>query len=61
MCRFGHTRARSLGESRLDPGARDGMKFADELGASFTVAFSPDRRPVDHDWMFEQPGLFFGT
>jgi pimeloyl-ACP methyl ester carboxylesterase len=37
----------------------DGMKFADELGASFTVAFSPDRRPVDHDWMFEQPDLFF--
>jgi pimeloyl-ACP methyl ester carboxylesterase len=37
----------------------DGMKFADALGASFTVAFSPDRRPVDHDWMFEQPDLFF--
>jgi pimeloyl-ACP methyl ester carboxylesterase len=37
----------------------DGMRFADELDASFTVAFSPDRRPVDHDWMFEQPQLFF--
>lgn len=37
----------------------DGMKFADELGASFTVAFAPDRRAVDHDWMFEEPELFF--
>jgi pimeloyl-ACP methyl ester carboxylesterase len=37
----------------------DGLKFADELGASFTVAFAPDRRAVDHDWMFEQPDLFF--
>jgi pimeloyl-ACP methyl ester carboxylesterase len=37
----------------------DGMKFADELSASFTVAFSPDRRVVDHDWMFEEPELFF--
>jgi pimeloyl-ACP methyl ester carboxylesterase len=37
----------------------DGMRFADELGAGFTVAFAPDRRPVDHDWMFEDPELFF--
>jgi pimeloyl-ACP methyl ester carboxylesterase len=37
----------------------DGVRFADELSASFTVAFAPDRRAVDHDWMFEQPGLFF--
>jgi pimeloyl-ACP methyl ester carboxylesterase len=37
----------------------DGVKFADELEASFTVAFAPDRRAVDHDWMFEQPELFY--
>jgi len=37
----------------------DGIEFAEELHASFTVAFAPDRRPVDHDWMFEQPDLFF--
>jgi pimeloyl-ACP methyl ester carboxylesterase len=37
----------------------DGIRFADELNASFTLAFAPDRRPVDHDWMFEQPELFF--
>jgi pimeloyl-ACP methyl ester carboxylesterase len=37
----------------------DGIKFARELDATFTVALAPDRRPIDHDWMFEQPQLFF--
>jgi len=36
----------------------DGRAFARELGASFTVASGPDRRPLDHDWMFQQPELF---
>ena len=33
----------------------DGQEFARRLGASFTVAVDP---PVDHDWMFDDPGLF---
>lgn len=37
---------------------RDGRAFARALGASFTVAHSPDGRPVDHDWMFQDPDLF---
>ena len=37
----------------------DGRRFARELNASFTVATSADRRPVDHDWMFQDPELFF--
>jgi pimeloyl-ACP methyl ester carboxylesterase len=37
---------------------RDGEAFAGALGASFTVATGPGRRPVDHDWMFQQPTLF---
>jgi pimeloyl-ACP methyl ester carboxylesterase len=36
----------------------DGQKFADELNASFTVATGTGTRPVDHDWMFQQPELF---
>jgi pimeloyl-ACP methyl ester carboxylesterase len=38
----------------------DGERFAHQLGASFTVAQSPDGRPLDHDWMFEQPEIFMG-
>ncbi len=37
----------------------DGEKFAHELNASFTVASAPDGRPIDHDWMFQEPELFF--
>jgi pimeloyl-ACP methyl ester carboxylesterase len=36
----------------------DGRTFARELDATFTVASSPDGRPVDHDWVFQQPHLF---
>ena len=36
----------------------DGAEFAEQLGATFTVARSPDGRPVDHDWMFVNPHLF---
>jgi len=36
----------------------DGSRFADELGATFTVA-SLARGSLDHDWMFQQPGVFF--
>ncbi|HMK62692.1 MAG TPA: alpha/beta fold hydrolase [Acidimicrobiales bacterium] len=36
----------------------DGEKFAEQLGATFTVARSFDGRPVDHDWMFQNPHLF---
>jgi pimeloyl-ACP methyl ester carboxylesterase len=36
----------------------DGEQFARELGGSFTVAAAPDGRPIDHDWMFQQPALF---
>ncbi len=37
----------------------DGMRFAEELGAPFVVAAPSDGRPIDHDWMFQQPELFF--
>jgi len=37
----------------------DGRRFADELHATFTVASAPDGRAVDHDWMFQQPDVFF--
>lgn len=38
----------------------DGVKFAKDLHAkSFTVASAPDGRAIDHDWMFQQPDLFF--
>jgi hypothetical protein len=37
----------------------DGERFASELGAPFIVARSPEGRPIDHDWMFQQPELFF--
>jgi pimeloyl-ACP methyl ester carboxylesterase len=36
----------------------DGEEFAKRLGATFTVAKSQDGRPVDHDWMFQNPRLF---
>jgi pimeloyl-ACP methyl ester carboxylesterase len=35
----------------------DGRRFAERLGATFTVASSPDG-PVDHDWVFQHPALF---
>jgi len=37
----------------------DGERFACELDATFTVASAPDGRAMDHDWMFEQPDVFF--
>jgi pimeloyl-ACP methyl ester carboxylesterase len=37
----------------------DGERFARELNASFTVASAPDDRPIDRDWMFQEPELFF--
>jgi len=37
----------------------DGERFAGELHATFTVASTPDGRAVDHDWMFQQPDVFF--
>ena len=36
----------------------DGEMFAEELRATFNVAYAPDRRPIDHDWMFQQPEIF---
>ncbi len=36
----------------------DGSRFADEMGASFTVA-SLARGSLDHDWMFQEPEVFF--
>jgi pimeloyl-ACP methyl ester carboxylesterase len=36
----------------------DGERFAELLGATFTVATSPTRRYIDHDWMFGDPPLF---
>jgi pimeloyl-ACP methyl ester carboxylesterase len=37
----------------------DGMRFAEELNATFTVASGAGDRAFDHDWMFQQPGDFF--
>jgi pimeloyl-ACP methyl ester carboxylesterase len=37
----------------------DGESFAHALHASFTVASAPDGRAIDHDWMFQEPELFF--
>jgi pimeloyl-ACP methyl ester carboxylesterase len=37
----------------------DGERFADELDGTFTVASTPDGRAMDHDWMFQQPDVFF--
>ncbi|HZU78805.1 MAG TPA: alpha/beta hydrolase, partial [Acidimicrobiales bacterium] len=37
---------------------QDGRQFAKALGASFTVASSAEGRPIDHDWMFQDPELF---
>jgi pimeloyl-ACP methyl ester carboxylesterase len=38
---------------------RDGMAFARRMNASFTVAERPaGYRPIDHDWMFDDPELF---
>lgn len=36
----------------------DGQAFAARLHANFTVAHAPDGRPIDHDWMFQDPPLF---
>jgi hypothetical protein len=33
----------------------DGRRFADELHATFTVAYG---KRVEHDWIFEEPDLF---
>ncbi len=37
----------------------DGRRLAHELHATFTVASAPDGRPMDHDWMFQEPDVFF--
>jgi pimeloyl-ACP methyl ester carboxylesterase len=37
----------------------DGIRFAEELNATFTVASGPGQRVFDHDWMFQQPRDFF--
>jgi pimeloyl-ACP methyl ester carboxylesterase len=37
----------------------DGEQFAEDLDATFTVASAPDGRAMDHDWMFEEPDVFF--
>ncbi|HVC71858.1 MAG TPA: alpha/beta fold hydrolase [Acidimicrobiales bacterium] len=37
----------------------DGMRFATELNATFSVASGPAGEAYDHDWMFEQPRAFF--
>jgi pimeloyl-ACP methyl ester carboxylesterase len=37
----------------------DGRRFASELHASFTIASAPGGRTMDHDWMFQQPDVFF--
>jgi pimeloyl-ACP methyl ester carboxylesterase len=37
----------------------DGFRFAEELHASFTIASACDGRAIDHDWMFQQPEVFF--
>jgi pimeloyl-ACP methyl ester carboxylesterase len=37
----------------------DGIRFAGELHATFTVGSRADGRPIDHDWMFQQPTLFY--
>jgi pimeloyl-ACP methyl ester carboxylesterase len=36
----------------------DGLRFAGELGATFSVASAADGRIMDHDWMFQQPDVF---
>jgi pimeloyl-ACP methyl ester carboxylesterase len=37
----------------------DGERFAGELDATFTVAATPEGRSLDHDWIFQQPDIFF--
>ena len=37
----------------------DGLRFAEKLNATFTVASGADGASFDHDWMFEQPKEFF--
>jgi pimeloyl-ACP methyl ester carboxylesterase len=37
----------------------DGIRFAEELHATFTVGSRADGGPIDHDWMFQQPELFY--
>ena len=46
-----------IGNSILE--TSDGRRFADDLHASFTIACAPDGRAMDHDWMFQQPDVFF--
>jgi pimeloyl-ACP methyl ester carboxylesterase len=36
----------------------DGRRFAERLHGTFAVAWSGDGKPVDHDWMFQDPKLF---
>jgi pimeloyl-ACP methyl ester carboxylesterase len=36
----------------------DGRRFAQDIGATFTVASPPNGRVIDHDWMFQQPEVF---
>jgi len=36
----------------------DGLTFAQELNATFTVASGADGASFDHDWMFQQPREF---
>lgn len=58
-CREGGIPAHVLWANRDSVLSRsDGMRFAEELGATFTVARPDDGRPIDHDWMFEEPHLF---
>jgi pimeloyl-ACP methyl ester carboxylesterase len=37
----------------------DGENFAQELNATFTVASAANGQSLDHDWMFQQPDVFF--
>jgi len=36
----------------------DGRAFAEDLGATFTVASRPGGGAIDHDWMFQDPEIF---
>lgn len=35
----------------------DGIAFAEDLGADFTVVHGRNHRPVDHDWIYRHPSL----
>jgi pimeloyl-ACP methyl ester carboxylesterase len=37
----------------------DGRRFAKDMAATFTVAAGPGGMTVDHDWMFQEPQLFY--